>query len=326
MIAAHALDVIVLAGDRRASKAVLGENKAFLPLAGAPVLHHVVAAIEAARCTDRIFVVGDAARIERSLAEPGSPVRRARPIVVVPQGNTLYDNVWAALRAILGNDAPPSPASDDLAPAVRDRVVLVVTGDAPLLVTEEIDDFVDATDLMRFDYCLGVTAEATLAAYYPCDGRPGITMTYWDLRELAWRQANLHLFRPFRLGNRGNVERVYELRHQRDWLNMARGVGWLWRTGHLSHRTVTAFLSLQSARAARRIEMLRSPLFRPFLLSRERFEAVVSALAGTRLSIVETHYGGGALDIDDAAAYEAIRVNFDAWRAHQAAIARARAA
>ena len=30
-----------------------------------------------------------------------------------------------------------------------------------------------------------------------------------------------------------------------------------------------------------------------------RFEAVASALCGSRFTIVETHYGGGALDIDD---------------------------
>jgi CTP:molybdopterin cytidylyltransferase MocA len=324
--AAHALDVIVLAGDRRASKAVLGENKAFLPLAGAPVLHHVVAAIEQARCTDRIFVVGDAARIERSLGDPASPVRGVRPIVAVPQGDTLYDNVWAALRTALGNDAPPSPASEELTPAARAKVVLLVTGDAPLLVREEIDELVDAADLGRFDYCLGVTAETTLAAYYPRDGRPGIAMTYWDLHELSWRQANLHLFRPFAVGNRGQVERGYELRYQRDWLNIAKAVAWLWRMHHLSHRTVTAFLSLQLARLARRIGVLRAPVFRPFLLTRRRFETATSALAGTRFTIVETHYGGGALDVDDADAYEAIRANFDAWRAHQAAIARARAA
>jgi len=59
-----------------------------------------------------------------------------------------------------------------------------VTGDAPLLVPEEIDELADAADLARFDYALGVTAEDTLAAYYPHDGRPGIRMTYWDTRDL----------------------------------------------------------------------------------------------------------------------------------------------
>jgi hypothetical protein len=52
-------------------------------------------------------------------------------------------------------------------------------------------------------------------------------MTYWDLRELSWRQANLHLFRPFGFGNRAYVERTYELRHQRDWLSIAKLFAWV---------------------------------------------------------------------------------------------------
>ena len=318
------LDVIVAAGDRRASKSVLGESKVFLPIAGAPVLHHTIAAIERARATRRIFVVGDRARIETSLAAPGSPIRGLRPLIVVEQGDTLYANVWAALQSALGPMAPPSPATEDLRDDVRTTAVLLVTGDAPVLVPEEIDELVDTADLDRFDYVLGVTAEATLAAYYPRDGRPGIRMTYWDTRDLGWRQANLHLFRPFRIGNRGYVEQLYALRYQRDWVNMLRFFAWLRRTGHLSRHTLAAFVALQLARLARRTGHLRSSLVRPFLLERSRMEAVVSALMHTRFTIVETHYGGGALDIDDAEAYRAVTANFDRWIAHQAGIARTR--
>jgi CTP:molybdopterin cytidylyltransferase MocA len=309
--------VIVAAGDRRASKAVLGQSKVFLPVAGAPVVHHVLAAVEQARATGRIFVVGDRARIEDSLAAAATPVRGLRPLVVVEQGETLYANVWAGLRAALGPDAPASPGSEDLVPAARDKTVLLVTGDAPVLVAAEIDEMAEGADLGRHDYFLGITSEATLRAYYPTRERPGIHMTYWDTRDLGWRQANLHLFRPFRIGNRGYVERLYEMRYQRDWLNMARLCAWLWRTGHLSRDTLAAFASLQLARVARRRELLRHRWVRPLLLELRHMEHVVSALMRTRFTTVETHYGGGALDIDDAEAYEAIRVNFDVWRAHQ---------
>ena len=78
-----------------------------------------------------------------------------------------------------------------------------------------------------------------------------------------------------------------------------------------------AFLSLQLARFARRAGVLRTPLVRPLLLDRRRMAAVVSVLIGTRFTTVETHYGGGALDIDDRDAYAAIQANFDAWRRHQ---------
>ncbi len=321
MIAPGALDVIVPAGDRHASKAVLDESKVFLPIAGVPVLHHVLAAIERARCTGRIFVVGDRARIERSLDDPGSPVRGHRPLVVVDQGDTLYENLWRGLRAALGPDAPPSLASEDLTPTVRDKTILVITGDTPALVPEEIDELVGASDLARFDYVLGVCSEATLRAYYPRAGRPGIEMMYFDVRDLGWRQSNLNLLRPFRLGGRSHVEYLYEIRYLQDWANTAKLCVWLWRNRFVTPATVRAFVAMQLARVWRRAGVLRSPLVRPLLLELPRMEAVVSALMRTRFTTVETHYGGGALDVDDADAYEAIRVNFDAWRGHQAALA-----
>src|SRR4029450_9477466 len=86
------LYVIVTAGDRHASRPVLGDNKAFLPIAGVPVINYVLSAIEQARCTARIFVVGDTARLRAALAVPNTPVRGMRPLYLLEQGNTLYEN------------------------------------------------------------------------------------------------------------------------------------------------------------------------------------------------------------------------------------------
>src|SRR5438132_14011147 len=69
------LDVIVTAGDRHASRPVLGDNKAFLLVAGVPVINYVLSAIEQARCTARICVVGDTDRVISATAVPPSPVR-----------------------------------------------------------------------------------------------------------------------------------------------------------------------------------------------------------------------------------------------------------
>ena len=77
------LDVIITAGDRYASLPVLGENKAFLPIAGIPVLHYVLSAVEHARCTARIFVVGNKARLEQILSIPHSPFQGTCPLVVL---------------------------------------------------------------------------------------------------------------------------------------------------------------------------------------------------------------------------------------------------
>src|SRR5438093_12850942 len=87
------LDVIVTAGDRHASRPVLGDNKAFLPLAGVPIINYVLSAIEQARCTARIFVVGDTARLAAALAFPLTPWRRTRPLYLMWQGNNFYEYV-----------------------------------------------------------------------------------------------------------------------------------------------------------------------------------------------------------------------------------------
>jgi hypothetical protein len=42
--------------------------------------------------------------------------------------------------------------------------------------------------------------------------------------------------------------------------------------------------------------------------------------------MVDTHYGGAALDVDDADAYDAITANFDVWRAYLARLAAERSA
>ena len=46
-------------------------------------------------------------------------------------------------------------------------------------------------------------------------------------------------------------------------------------------------------------------------------ERLIGIILGTRFKTVETHYGGGALDIDSEVEFEAIKENFDDWAAFQ---------
>src|SRR5213595_2099847 len=100
------LDVIVTAGDRDASRPVLGDNKAFLPLAGVPIINYVLSAIEQAHCTARIFVVGDTARLAAALAVPNTPWHNTCPLYLLEQRNTLYENVWHAILHTLPDYTP----------------------------------------------------------------------------------------------------------------------------------------------------------------------------------------------------------------------------
>lgn len=316
------LDVVITAGDRHASRPVFGQNKAFLPLDGKPLFHYVLSAVEQARYVARIFVVGDKARIEASLTTFPAPLQGHRPLFVLEQSQTLYDNVWNAFLHTLPDYTPGVDWQQYTHSALADKAILVIPGDVPLATPFEIDEFVEGCDLTTYDYCLGLSTEATLRAYYPQHGRSGIRMAYFALRDLHVRQNNLHLVKPLRLGNRHYIQKIYDLRYQREWQNILRLCRELWRTHDASCRTLWAFLCLHVARFITRLGWQRRVLLRPFFLELPMVASLLSQLLRTRFTTVMTHYGGCALDIDNADQYEAMQSNFADWLAYQHALAR----
>src|SRR5262245_66385415 len=95
-------------------------------------------------------------------------------------------------------------------------------------------------------------------------------MAYFTLRDLYVRQNNLHLVKPLRLGNRHYIQKMYDLRYQREWRNMLQLGLELWHTRHASLRTIGAFLSLHLARLITKWGGQRIALFRPFFLALPR--------------------------------------------------------
>jgi len=316
------LDVIVTAGDRDASRPVLGDNKAFLPLAGVPIINYVLSAIERARCTARIFVVGDTARLATALAVPNTPWRGTRSLYLLEQGNTLYDNVWNAFLHTLPDYTPGTDWRVYLDTPAVDKAVLIMPGDIPLATPEEIDAFVAGCDLSRYDYCGGLSAESVLRPYYPQAGRPGIQMAYFTLRDLRARQNNLHLVKPLRLGQRHYIQKAYDFRYQREWRNILR-LGWeLCTRQNGSLRIASYYLCMHVARLITTLGWQHLRLFRPFFLEIPVVASVLSQLLQTRFTAVLTPYGGCALDIDNADHYAAVCANFEHWMAHQHAMAK----
>jgi CTP:molybdopterin cytidylyltransferase MocA len=320
--APQCLDVIITAGDRQGSRPVLGKNKAFLPVAGIPVIHHVLRAVESAHCTSRIFVVGDKTRLETILAIPDTPFQGTRPLVLLEQSNTLHDNAWNAFLHTLPDYAPGMDWRVYTETAAVDKAVLVMPGDIPLATPFEIDEFVDACDLSRYDYCLGVTTASTLSAYYPQDGRPGIRMACYALRDLHLRHNNLHLVKPLHLGNRHYIQQMYEMRHQREWHNILKLCWQLWRAKDASVRMIWSFACLHIAGLLTRIGWQHAPVFRPFFVELPMVASLMSQLLRTRFTTIETHYGGCTLDVDNAEHYEALCANFESWLAYQHVLAK----
>lgn len=315
------LDVIVTAGDRGASRPVLGDNKAFLPLAGIPIINYVLSAVEQARCTARIFVVGDTARLAAALAVPNTPFRGLRPLCLLEQEYTLYDNVWKAFLHTLPDYTPGTDWRLYLETPAIEKAVLVMPGDIPLATPYEIDAFVESCDLSRYDYFLGLSTEQTLRAYYPQDGQPGICMAYFVLRDLCVRQNNLHLVKPLRLGNRHYIQKMYDFRYQREWRNILR-LGWeLCTTQSGSLHLAGYYFCLHAARLLTALGWQHIRLFRPCFLEMPVVASALSHLLQTRFTAVITSYGGCALDIDNAEHYAAVCANFERWLTYQHTLA-----
>jgi GTP:adenosylcobinamide-phosphate guanylyltransferase len=313
-------DVIVTAGDRGTSRPVFQKNKVFLTIEDIPVINYVLSAVERTRCAARIVVVGDKVRLEDALAVPHNPFQGLCPILLIEQGNTLYDNVWNGFLHTLPGYTPGADWRPYQATA-EDKAVLVISGDIPLATPAEIDAFVESCDLTRYDYFLGLTAEPDLRPYYPQDGHLGIRMAYFGLREMQVRQNNLHLVKPFRIGNRHYIQRIYDARYQKEWRNIFNICWQLALCGGIASRVLWAFLCLHAARTITRFGWQSARPLQPFFLDLSRVASLVSQLLRTRFSTAFTHYGGCTLDVDNEEHYEAICANFNRWREHQEALA-----
>jgi len=147
-------------------------------------------------------------------------------------------------------------------------------------------------------------------------------MAYFNLRGLQIRQNNLHLVRPFRLGNRFYIEKMYEYRYQKEWHNILKLCRQLLGNQRGSWRFIGAFLCLHAAQLLSRYRLGNFRIARPFFLELPVVCSLLSQLLDTRFNIVTTPYGGCALDIDNAEHYAALCTNFTAWLSHQETLVR----
>jgi hypothetical protein len=189
---------IVTAGDRKASRAIYGESKAYLVVAGRPLVAHVVATLQAVPEVSSVWVVGNAPRLEAALGDPALRGMLRKPLQIVPQFRSLYENGWETYRRAL----PGAPA-DGRDPTPDDGPALFLSTDPA--VRDAARDLGVHPPLARDRRRLrgGLVTEESMRAFYPeAPGKGGIHMAYFNLREGRFRQSNLHLIRPGRVMNR----------------------------------------------------------------------------------------------------------------------------
>jgi GTP:adenosylcobinamide-phosphate guanylyltransferase len=310
-------EVVLLAGDRRASRSVAGGNKAFVEVSGAPMIVHVLDALVNTPEVSDVYCVGDVQRLERVLTAHRSLERaaaRGRAVHIVPQRETLYENIWQAFLRV-------HPRSRHA--ARPDHTILVAPADIPLVIPEEISEFVQRARERNADYVIGLSPESALRPFAPRGDAPGIDMACFNLAEGRFRQNNLHLVRPLRVENRHYIEEMYEARYQREF---GRVLALAWKVLRLEFRHLWVLLPYAVLHLAglldRRGHRRSADLVRRFV-SLRTVERAASELLRTRFATVTTELGGAALDVDNEADLAAADKMLPVWKEDQTRAARA---
>lgn len=307
------VQAILLAGDRGASRAVKGRSKAFLELAGRPMLVHVLDALLHTPEVSEIFVVADPIRVEKTLARFGcleQAALRSRPVHVVPQRQSLVENVWHAFLRTL-------PPGED-----PDHAILVVPADVPLIVPEEISAFIRAACAADADHVVGLTPEPALEPFAPRDGSPGMRMACFNLAEGRFRQNNLNWVRPLRIGQRQYVQDLYENRYQKEVGSMIRLALRVVRREWRNLWVLFPYLIIHVAGVLDRRGHRRAADRVRSWVSLRTVERGLGALLRTRFATVETHLGGAALDVDNGDDLDVADKMLERWKAMQIRTAR----
>jgi hypothetical protein len=201
---------------------------------------------------------------------------------------------------------------------------LFLSADLPFATPQEISDFVRRGLAFGCDYVLGLCTEESMRGFYPeAPGEPGIRMAYFNLREGRFRQSNLHLIKPARIGNRQYVEEMYEHRYQRQ-IGQMIALGWrLLRIQEGGFSVLYSYALMHLAAIADRWRLARIADWIRSRIPMARVEAGCSALLQGAFRFAVTEVGGCAVDIDNEPDYEAARARFELWRARQGARAAA---
>ncbi|MCH6562809.1 MAG: NTP transferase domain-containing protein [Myxococcales bacterium] len=309
------LQAVLVAGDRGHSRAIRGQSKTFVQLAGKPMVVHVIEALLHTPEVSEVYVVGDPIRLEKAITEHGClllAAARACPIHIVPQLSSLYENVWHSFLRTLPTAGVPD-----------DHAILVVPADIPLVIPEEISDFIRKAGAAEADYVLGLSPDSALALYAPGEDGPGIRMALFNLAEGRFRPNNLHFVRPLRLGNRHYIQDVYENRYQKEFGNMLR-LAWQMLVREFRNLWVIfPYLLMHLASALDRRGHGRASAWVRSRVSLQTVERGIGALLRTRFCTVTTYLGGAALDIDKDDDLLVVEKMLARWKEMQVRIARA---
>jgi hypothetical protein len=153
---------------------------------------------------------------------------------------------------------------------------------------------------------------------------PGLRMATYNLREGRYRQSNLHLAKPARLGNRHYIEEMYRHRHQRKLGPIIRLAWTLLTSERGGLRVLNCYAFMHMAGLADRWGFRRLANRVRRWISVARVERGCSDLLRTEFRFVVTEIGGCAIDVDTELEYDVASQRYREWREAQDAAAERR--
>jgi 2-C-methyl-D-erythritol 4-phosphate cytidylyltransferase len=300
-------DVILVAGEGKSSYKVYHQNKAFLTLQGKCVILYVVEALQQVQSIRDIYIVGLKDKLDQVLHSGRIDRQYPKRIHVVEQKANLYENVWQTFlqsQQVELEDVDTTPH--------RDKAVLIVPCDAPLITPQEVEHFISHADMDRYDHVLGLVSREKLRHFYPQASKPGIKMAYLHIEEDSFRINNLHLVKPLRIENREYIQKMYQYRYQRNFKNLVLFGLSVFGKDKAKHYKNYIGLQLCLFFGGLGIEFVVD-YFRK-LNPKKELEETISTIMKTRFSALEVPFPGAALDIDNAKDYEAMKTRFEEWQ------------
>lgn len=171
------IDAFVLAGEGEKMEhytALLEKggvtNKALIPLAGKPMVHYILKALNDAESINSITVVG--------LTESELKFDFSKPVEYIKGGKTTFESITGVVRHIAKNSE-------------ESKYVLSCSCDTPLITSEMIDKYVSSLDLSKnVDYYFPIVWKQVLIDRYPNVSKMVLKFTDGHLYG-----GDLHLFR-----------------------------------------------------------------------------------------------------------------------------------
>ena len=301
------VDCLIAAGDGRASKRIFKKNKALLEVDGKPIIRHIVETLKSCDEIGQIVIAGPKKKFEAVIGD--------LDVRIIEQRRNLTENGWEAFLQTIPEYRETGILTDEISTKYKEKAVLGLPGDIPLLTVSELKEFIEKCDMTKYDYCAGVTSEKILKHFEPRKGKPGIKMATFHVRDGNFRQNNMHMAKPFKLKYGIDLAlKIYEYRYQKELMNIIRTIGEIikFRPRHIV-RSLWLYFLLQVSTGLSSIGLKTLARLTSYPVTRAELESLFTGILDAKVKIVETTQGGAALDVDNESDFLILSIRYKEW-------------